>query len=121
MKLVTTVALAALRGPLPLAKALSALDVLSDGRVIAGVGPGSSQADYDLVGVPFGQRWQRFDETLQLIKAMLQPADAALRWSGETPGRAPQPGLGRLGGRVRRAAVPLCPRGVPARPLLAGG
>jgi alkanesulfonate monooxygenase SsuD/methylene tetrahydromethanopterin reductase-like flavin-dependent oxidoreductase (luciferase family) len=77
MKLVTTVALAALRGPAPVAKALSALDVLSDGRVIAGVGPGSSQADYDLVGVPFEQRWQRFDDTLQLIKAMLQPATAA--------------------------------------------
>lgn len=77
MKLVTTVALAALRGPVPLAKALSALDVLSDGRVIAGVGPGSSRADYDVVGVPFEQRWQRFDDTLQLIKAMLQPATAA--------------------------------------------
>jgi alkanesulfonate monooxygenase SsuD/methylene tetrahydromethanopterin reductase-like flavin-dependent oxidoreductase (luciferase family) len=76
MKLVTTVALAALRGPVPLAKALSALDVLSDARVIAGVGPGSSRADYDAVGVPFEQRWQRFDEALQLIKAMLQPATA---------------------------------------------
>jgi len=59
-----------------LAKALSALDVLSDGRVIAGVGPGSSKADYDAVGVPFEQRWQRFDETLGLIKAMLQPTTA---------------------------------------------
>ena len=77
MKLVTTVALAALRGPVPLTKALSALDVLSDGRVIAGVGPGSSKADYDVAGVPFEQRWQRFDDTLQLIKAMLQPAAAA--------------------------------------------
>jgi Luciferase-like monooxygenase len=76
MKLATTVALVALRGPVPLAKALSALDVLSDGRVIAGVGPGSSKADYDAVGVPFEQRWQRFDETLQLIRAVLQPATA---------------------------------------------
>ena len=76
MKLVTSVALAALRGPVPLAKALSALDVLSDGRVIAGVGPGSSKADYDAVGVPFEQRWQRFDDTLQLIRAILQPATA---------------------------------------------
>ena len=76
MKLVTTVALAALRGPVPLAKALSALDVLSDGRVIAGVGPGSSRADYDAVGVPFEQRWQRFDETLELIRTMLQPTTA---------------------------------------------
>ena len=77
MKLMTTLALAALRGPVPLAKALSALDILSDGRVIAGVGPGSSKADYDAVGVPFEQRWQRFDETLRLIKAMLQPKTTA--------------------------------------------
>ncbi len=82
MKLVTTVALAALRGPVPLAKALSALDVLSGGRVIAGLGPGSSKADYDVAGVPFEQRWQRFDDTLQLIKAMLQPTTAA---SGGAP------------------------------------
>lgn len=85
MKLVTTVALAALRGPVPLAKALSALDVLSDGRVIAGVGPGSSKADYDVAGVPFEQRWQRFDDTLQLIKALLQPATAARGGSDGAP------------------------------------
>jgi alkanesulfonate monooxygenase SsuD/methylene tetrahydromethanopterin reductase-like flavin-dependent oxidoreductase (luciferase family) len=87
MKLVTTVALAALRGPVPLAKALSALDVLSDGRVIAGVGPGSSKADYDAVGVPFEQRWQRFDETLQLIRAILQPATAGGAGDGALAGR----------------------------------
>ena len=88
MKLVTTVALAALRGPVPLAKALSALDELSDGRVIAGVGPGSSRADYDAVGVPFEQRWQRFDETLQLIKALLQPATAGSGAKDGGPARA---------------------------------
>ena len=36
MELATTVALVALRGPVPLAKTLAALDVLSDGRVVAG-------------------------------------------------------------------------------------
>ncbi len=77
MKLVTTLALASLRGPVPLAKALSALDILSDGRVIAGVGPGSSQADYEAVGMPFEQRWQRFDETVRLLRPLLQPGAAA--------------------------------------------
>jgi hypothetical protein len=38
MALATTVSLAALRGPVPLAKGVAALDVLSDGRVVAGVG-----------------------------------------------------------------------------------
>jgi alkanesulfonate monooxygenase SsuD/methylene tetrahydromethanopterin reductase-like flavin-dependent oxidoreductase (luciferase family) len=77
MKLVTTLALASLRGPVPLAKALSALDILSSGRVIAGVGPGSSPADYEAVGVPFEQRWQRFDEAVRLLKPLLQPGAAA--------------------------------------------
>jgi alkanesulfonate monooxygenase SsuD/methylene tetrahydromethanopterin reductase-like flavin-dependent oxidoreductase (luciferase family) len=77
MKLVTTLALATLRGPVPLAKALSALDILSEGRVIAGLGPGSSKADYEVAGVPFEERWRRFDETIRLIKALLQPGAPA--------------------------------------------
>jgi alkanesulfonate monooxygenase SsuD/methylene tetrahydromethanopterin reductase-like flavin-dependent oxidoreductase (luciferase family) len=76
MKLVTTLALAPLRGPVPLAKALSALDILSGGRVIAGLGPGSSEADYQSVGMPFEQRWQRFDEAVGLLRALLGPGTA---------------------------------------------
>jgi alkanesulfonate monooxygenase SsuD/methylene tetrahydromethanopterin reductase-like flavin-dependent oxidoreductase (luciferase family) len=94
MKLVTTLALASLRGPVPLAKAFSALDILSGGRVIAGVGPGSSKADYEAVGVPFEQRWQRFDEAARLLKALLQPgaaADTGTSGSAALPGLAPAP------------------------------
>ena len=71
MTLATTIALAALRGPVPLAKALVALDVLSGGRVIAGVGPGSSERDYDAVGIPFHDRWKRFDESVRILRALL--------------------------------------------------
>jgi alkanesulfonate monooxygenase SsuD/methylene tetrahydromethanopterin reductase-like flavin-dependent oxidoreductase (luciferase family) len=78
MKLMTTVALASLRGPVPLAKALCALDILSDGRVIAGVGPGSSRTDYEAVGVPFSQRWPRFDEAVRLLKGLLGPEAATV-------------------------------------------
>src|SRR5215208_4377197 len=52
MALATTLSLAVLRGPVPLAKTLGALDILSDGRLIAGLGPGSSRSDYDALGVP---------------------------------------------------------------------
>ena len=72
MELATTVALVALRGPVPLAKTLVALDVLSDGRVIAGVGPGSSERDYDAVGVPYEERWQRFDEAAAILRSLLR-------------------------------------------------
>jgi alkanesulfonate monooxygenase SsuD/methylene tetrahydromethanopterin reductase-like flavin-dependent oxidoreductase (luciferase family) len=72
MELATTVALVALRGPVPLAKALAALDLLSDGRVIAGVGPGSSERDYDAVGVSYAERWERFDEAAAILRALLR-------------------------------------------------
>lgn len=72
MELATTVSLVALRGPVPLAKSLAALDLLSDGRVIAGVGPGSSKRDYHAVGVPFEQRWERFDEAAAILRALLR-------------------------------------------------
>ena len=81
MTLATTIALASLRGPVPLAKTLAAIDVLSGGRVTAGVGPGSSEADYDVVGVPFDDRWPRFEEAVRILRALL--------------GRAPTPGEAR--------------------------
>ena len=82
MTLATTVSLPALRGPVPLAKALATLDVLSGGRVVAGVGAGSSRSDYDAVGVGFEDRWQRFDEAVTLLRALLSGAEppAGGRW-----------------------------------------
>jgi alkanesulfonate monooxygenase SsuD/methylene tetrahydromethanopterin reductase-like flavin-dependent oxidoreductase (luciferase family) len=71
--LATTVALPVLRGPVPLAKALTAIDVLSEGRVIAGVGPGSSPRDYALAGIPFEERWKRFDAALETLRVLLGP------------------------------------------------
>jgi alkanesulfonate monooxygenase SsuD/methylene tetrahydromethanopterin reductase-like flavin-dependent oxidoreductase (luciferase family) len=72
MDLATTLSLAVLRGPVPLAKALAALDILSDGRLIAGLGPGSSQRDYEALGVPFDDRWKRFDEAIVMLRAQLR-------------------------------------------------
>src|SRR2546430_10867847 len=90
MKLVTSLALATLRGPVPLAKMFAALDILSDGRVIAGIGPGSSEADYTAMGAPFGERWPRFDEAVRLLKGLLQPGASA---AGGTYYSAPPTGL----------------------------
>jgi alkanesulfonate monooxygenase SsuD/methylene tetrahydromethanopterin reductase-like flavin-dependent oxidoreductase (luciferase family) len=72
MTLATTISLAALRGPLPLAKTLAALDLLSGGRLVAGVGPGSSKRDYDALGVSFEDRWARFDEAVMILRALLR-------------------------------------------------
>ena len=72
MELATTVSLPTLRGPVQLAKTLLTLDVLSEGRLIAGVGPGSSTRDHEAVGVPLAERWQRFDEAVGLLRALLR-------------------------------------------------
>jgi alkanesulfonate monooxygenase SsuD/methylene tetrahydromethanopterin reductase-like flavin-dependent oxidoreductase (luciferase family) len=72
LALATTIALPTVRGPVPLAKALTAIDVLSSGRLIAGVGPGSSARDYEVAGVPFEERWKRFDEAIAVLRALLR-------------------------------------------------
>ena len=72
MTLATTVSLAVLRGPVPLAKTLAALDVLSEGRLVAALGPGSSKRDYDALGVAFDERWKRFDEAITVLRALLE-------------------------------------------------
>jgi alkanesulfonate monooxygenase SsuD/methylene tetrahydromethanopterin reductase-like flavin-dependent oxidoreductase (luciferase family) len=72
MALATTLSLAVLRGPVPLAKVLAALDILSNGRLIAGLGPGSSKRDYDAVAVPFQERWKRLDEAIAMLRALLR-------------------------------------------------
>src|SRR5262249_20633083 len=46
MTLATTVALPVVRGPVPVAKTLGAIDRLSGGRLVVAVGPGSSAEDY---------------------------------------------------------------------------
>jgi alkanesulfonate monooxygenase SsuD/methylene tetrahydromethanopterin reductase-like flavin-dependent oxidoreductase (luciferase family) len=61
MTLATTVSLAVVRGPVPVAKTLGAIDRLSCGRLVVAVGPGSSPDDYAAVGLEFSERWQRFD------------------------------------------------------------
>ena len=70
-RLFTTVANPVVRGPVALAKALAALDVMSGGRVVACLGPGSSERDYAAVGIPFEERWQRFDEATAAVRALL--------------------------------------------------
>jgi alkanesulfonate monooxygenase SsuD/methylene tetrahydromethanopterin reductase-like flavin-dependent oxidoreductase (luciferase family) len=76
LELATTVSLVALRGPVPLAKTLVALDLLSGGRLVAGLGPGSSKRDYDAIGIPFEDRWKRFEEAVAILRALLGRAPA---------------------------------------------
>jgi len=73
MTLATTVALPVVRGPVALAKAVAAIDRLSGGRVVVGVGPGSSQLDHGAVGLDFEERWRRLDEAVRALRSLWQP------------------------------------------------
>ncbi len=66
----TSVTLPIVRGPVPMAKALAAIDILSNGRLFVGVGPGSSPLDYAIVGMNYEERWKRFDEVIQLLRVL---------------------------------------------------
>src|SRR5918912_172360 len=54
--------------PVVLARRFATLDVLSKGRVMAGLGIGWSKDEYDVSGVPYRDRGARADEFLQVLK-----------------------------------------------------
>ncbi|HSK95324.1 MAG TPA: LLM class flavin-dependent oxidoreductase [Euzebyales bacterium] len=72
MALATSIALVAVRHPVVVAKWLTTLGHMTDRRIIAGLGPGSSTADYAAVGVPFERRWARFDEAFRAVRALVR-------------------------------------------------
>jgi probable F420-dependent oxidoreductase len=78
VKIGTAVLLAALRHPVVLAHTLASLDVLSGGRIIAGIGVGRSEPllehESENCGVPFKTRATRLEECLQIMTRL---------WTGE--------------------------------------
>lgn len=94
-----------LRAPLVLAKQLAAIDVLSGGRVVLGIGAGWMAEEFDLLGVPFGERGPRTDEAVQVLRAC---------WQEHPPA---------LAGRYYRVPPDAGTKPVPAHriPILAGG
>jgi probable F420-dependent oxidoreductase len=56
------------QNPVQLGKRFATLDVLSDGRTIAGLGIGWSKDEYEVSGVPYKDKGTRADEFLQVLK-----------------------------------------------------
>ena len=76
LRLHTNCLIPAYRNPYLAAKAVATLDACSRGRVILGVAVGYLEAEFDALGVPFGERARRLDETLWAMKAA---------WAGAIP------------------------------------
>ena len=67
IKVGTSILNVVVRNPVISMKALSSIDILSSGRLFAGIGPGSYKGDYDATGVDFEERWGRFREGLEIL------------------------------------------------------
>jgi probable F420-dependent oxidoreductase len=65
----TSVIVLPYRSPLPVAKLLASVDVLSGGRLIVGVAVGWLEGEFAALGVPFRERGRRTDEAIELFRA----------------------------------------------------
>ena len=72
IRLGTSVLVAPLRDPFPLAKQVATLDALTEGRFVLGVGTGWSREEFDAVGSDFTTRGARTDEILRLLRHLFE-------------------------------------------------
>jgi len=76
LKIGTSVIIIPYRNPILQAKMFSTLDVLSEGRVICGVGVGWFQQEFEALNAPYTERGNATDEYLEILKTL---------WSSSTP------------------------------------
>jgi len=77
VRLATGILIAPLRPAIVLAKTISTLDVLSQGRVELGVGVGWQREEYDAAGLDFAKRAQRLDDTLAACRVLWKDSPAS--------------------------------------------
>jgi probable F420-dependent oxidoreductase len=70
LRLATGVIILPQRHPLYLAKQLATLDVLSNGRMMVGIGSGWMKEEFDSVQIPFNVRGARTDESIQAMRVL---------------------------------------------------
>jgi len=102
----TSVIILPYRSPLPVAKLLASVDVLSGGRLIFGAGVGWMEGEFAALGVPFAERGSRTDEALELIRGV---------WA------AREPSLDTRRHRVRDVVASPMPLQRPRPPIWIGG
>lgn len=82
IKLMTNLYVLPFRNPYLSAKALGSLDLISGGRLIAGVGPGYLRSEFSAIGIDFDNRAALFDEALGALWSIW--ADPEIPVSGTT-------------------------------------
>jgi probable F420-dependent oxidoreductase len=81
IRLATAVVVLGYHHPLELAKRYGTLDRVSGGRLVLGVGVGSLEAEFELLGAPFSDRGARADDALRALRASFSTNRPA--YSGE--------------------------------------
>ena len=71
IRLATHVLVLGYHHPLEIAKRYGTLDRISEGRLVLGVGVGTLEAEFDLLGVPMSRRGERADDALAALRACL--------------------------------------------------
>ncbi|HTX96425.1 MAG TPA: LLM class F420-dependent oxidoreductase [Mycobacterium sp.] len=107
------------RNPTLLAKIITTLDVVSQGRAILGIGAGWFQLEHDQLGFEFGtftDRFNRLDEALQIIVPMIKGERPTFsgKWYHTTEAMA-EPRLRdhiplMIGGSGEKKTIPLAAR-----------
>jgi probable F420-dependent oxidoreductase len=70
VKLATGILILPQRNPVVLAKEAATIDVLSEGRLILGVGIGWLKEEFDVIGVPFSERVERTEEYMGALRSL---------------------------------------------------
>jgi probable F420-dependent oxidoreductase len=70
IKMLTYVLVLPYRNPVVLAKQIATLDFLSDGRIALGTASGHLEREFEVLGVPFGERGRLTDEYIAAIKEL---------------------------------------------------
>jgi len=107
-----------LRHPALLAKMAETLDEVSGGRAILGIGAGWNEPEFSSYGIPFDDRFRRFEDALRIITDMLrtgrsthdgrtvQTRSARIEPRGPRPGGLPVM-IGTTGPRMLRLTAEL--------------
>lgn len=70
VKIGTTVLVGPVHHPVILGEELATLDVITGGRLIVGIGTGYLPAEYEVMGVPFQQRYRLLEELIEVLSKL---------------------------------------------------
>ena len=111
IRLATGIVILPQRHPFYVAKEVATLDVLSNGRMMLGVGIGWLEEEFKAVGVPFASRAERTDESIEALRGLWGPGEsvhAGKHYAWSAVESNPKPVQARLpiviGGHTKGAA-----------------